>query len=153
MRGTTGEADGLCSRCSKRTDRRSWCGWHRLPQAIVGFTRILQAPNALYVDAVGRIVFGVAVFLAAPASRAPVSLRIFGVVNIVGGIFMPALGVDGYRSLVELKLGLLPRVWAASALLFGALLAYALVPRSRAARQVVAADAAEDSEINELPVG
>ncbi len=110
------------------------------PEAIVGFTRILQAPNALYVDAVGRIVFGVAVFFAAPASRAPVSLRIFGVVNIVGGIFMPALGVDGYRSLVELKLGLLPRLWAASALLFGALLAYALVPRSRAAQQAVAAD-------------
>ena len=41
------------------------------PEVIVGFTRILQAPNALYVAAGGRIVFGVAVFFAAPASLAP----------------------------------------------------------------------------------
>jgi hypothetical protein len=87
---------------------------------------------ALYVAAGGRLVFGVALFFAAPASRAPMTLRIFGVVLIVAGITMSALGVDGYRSLVEWKVGVLQRVWAASALLFGALLAYALVPRSRA---------------------
>ncbi len=110
------------------------------PDVIVGFTRILQAPNALYVAAGGRIVFGVAVFFAAPASLAPATLRIFGVINIVAGMTMPVLGVDGYRSLVELKLGSgsgLP--WAVSALVFGALLAYALVPRSRAVYQATVA--------------
>ncbi len=110
------------------------------PEAIVGFTRILQAPTALYVAAGGRVVFGVAVFFAAPASRAPATLRIFGGIIIVAGIAMPVLGVDGYRSLVQLKLELFPRVWAVSALLFGALLAYTLVPRSRADQQAVAAD-------------
>jgi hypothetical protein len=101
------------------------------PEEIHSAARILQAPTALYVAAGGRVVFGVALLLAAPASRAPSALRVLGVVLTVAGIAMPILGADGYRSLVDWKLGLIQREWAVSALLCGLLLAYALVPRSR----------------------
>lgn len=110
------------------------------PEAIIDSIRVLQAPNALYLSATGRLAFGVVLFFAAPESRAPTTLRAFGVLLIVAGFTMPLLGVDGYQSLVELKLGLLHRVWAISAFLFGVSMSYALVPRSGAAYQTVFAE-------------
>lgn len=106
------------------------------PEVLVGFIRILHAPDALYFDAGFRVVFGAALFFAAPISRASVVLRALGVLVLVSGLVMPALGVDTFQSLVRWKLGLFGGVFIAVGLVVeGALLTYALayglVPRSQ----------------------
>ncbi len=110
------------------------------PEALVGFIRVLHAPGALYVDAGFRVVYGAALYFAAPISRASIVLRALGVLVLASGLAMPALGVDDFQSLVQWKLAPgsgFNRVWAVSAVVSGALLTYALVyslvPRSRAA--------------------
>ncbi len=107
------------------------------PEVLVGVIRaVFETPTRLYVAAGIRVVFGVALFFAAPTSRAPRTPRALGVVIFVAGLTMPVFGVEFFRSLVDEWLALGPgfhRAWGISALVFGALLAYALVPRSRAA--------------------
>ena len=107
------------------------------PEALVGVIRIFfETPTGLYVAAGIRLVFGVALFFAAPTSRAPRTLRVLGVVVIVAGLAMPVVGIEFFRSQVDWWSTRGPgfhRAWGVFALVFSALLAYALVPRSRAA--------------------
>ncbi len=106
------------------------------PEVLVGLVRVfLETPTGLYAAAGIRIVSGVALFFAAPTSRAPRTLRVLGAIAIVAGLSMPVVGVEGFRSQVEWFLALGPgflRTYAVFVLGFSALLAYALVPRSRA---------------------
>ena len=107
------------------------------PEVLVGGIRVFsETATGLYVAAGIRLVFGVALFFAAPTSRAPRTLRVLGVVVIVAGLAMPVVGIEFFRSQVDWWSTRGPgfhRAWGVFALLFSALLAYALVPRSRAA--------------------
>jgi hypothetical protein len=106
------------------------------PGALVGVAQFFQISIGLYIWAGIRLVFGVALVFAATTSRAPTTLRVFGVVVFVVGLTMPLFGVEHFRSLLEqfLRLGAgFHRALGIVAFVFGALLTYALVPRSRAA--------------------
>ncbi len=107
------------------------------PEVLVGVIRVFfETPTGLYAAAGIRLVFGAALFFAAPTSRAPRTLRVLGAIAIVAGLTMPVVGVEGFRGQVEWFLALGPgflRTYAVFVLGFSALLAYALVPRSRAA--------------------
>ena len=108
------------------------------PEVLVGLVRVfLETPTGLYAAAGIRIVSGVAFIFAAPPSRAPRTLRVLGAIVIVAGLRMPVVGVEGLRSRVEWFSALDPgflRIYAVFVLSACALLAYALVPRSRAAQ-------------------
>ena len=55
------------------------------PSRLLGVVRKFQTPMGLYFAAALRVVLGVALFFAAPTSRAPDLIRILGVVIIVMG--------------------------------------------------------------------
>ncbi len=107
------------------------------PEVLVGGTRaVFETPTGLYAAAGTRLFFGVALFFAALTSRAPRTLRVLGAIAIVTALIMPIVGVEGFRWRVEWVSALDPgflRTYAVFVLGFSALLAYALVPRSRAA--------------------
>ncbi len=119
------------------------------PQVLVGVIRALyETPSGLYAAAGIRVVFGAALFIAAPTSRAPRTLRVLGAISVVVGLAMPVVGVEGFSSRVEVFSALDPgflRIYAVFVLTVSALLAYALVPRSRAAQQAAAPDERQSS--------
>ena len=101
------------------------------PPRLLAAVRHVQTPAGLYAIAALRLVFGAALFLAAPTSRAPETVRIVGIVVFVAGLTTPLFGLERFRRLLDWGAGLGPAVirgWASLALGFGLLLAYAVVP-------------------------
>ena len=101
------------------------------PERLLGVVRRFQTPTGLYAAAAIRLVLGVALFFAAPTSRAPETVRVVGVVVFVAGLITPFFGLERFRRLVEWWSALGPglvRTWAASTFVIGLLLAYAVVP-------------------------
>ena len=98
------------------------------PASLVAISRSFLSPTGLYVAAGIRLTLGTVLVLAAPASRAPKTLRILGVVTVVGGIVTPLFGVDRARTIVEWMTTqgtAFMRIWGAIALVLGLFLAYA----------------------------
>jgi hypothetical protein len=98
--------------------------------------RFFQLPPVIYVAAVVRVLIGVVLVRAAPASRAPGVLRVLGVVVAIGGLLTPLVGTRA----AEVILGwwtsggpAVVRVWAGFALVLGVIILYAVAPKRRAA--------------------
>ncbi len=101
------------------------------PSRLLGVVRNFQTPMGLYFAAALRVVLGVALFFAAPTSRAPDLIRILGVVIIVMGVVTPFFGLERFRRLLDswsAQGSAFIRAWAVLALAFGLSLAYAIVP-------------------------
>ncbi len=108
------------------------------PTALVAVSRPFLTPAGLYAAAALRLALGTALFLAAPGSRLPKTLRIVGIVVIVGGIATPFIGVDRARAVVDwwtARGPALMRVWGGIALAFGLFLIYAVTPRQRRSQE------------------
>jgi hypothetical protein len=85
----------------------------------------------LYLAAALRVVLGVALFFAAPTSRAPELILILGVVIVVRGVITPFFGVERLRRLLDrwsARGSAFLRGWAFLALALGLSLAYAIIP-------------------------
>ena len=104
------------------------------PEALLDIVRGFENPAGLYVAAGIRIVFGLALFFAAPTSRVPRTVRVVGVVIFVAGLITPLIGLERFTSLLEwwssVGFGFI-RTAAAANFAVGLLLAYAVFPRSR----------------------
>ncbi len=101
------------------------------PKHLVGLVKKWPTSTVLYSGAVFRVVLGLALFFAAPSSKAPDVLRVLGVVIVVAGLAMPFLGIERFRRLIEWWSARGCRVirgWACCALAIGLLLAYAVMP-------------------------
>ena len=101
------------------------------PARLLLVVQFFQTRAGLYFAAAFRVVFGVALFLAAPASRAPELMRILGVVIILAGLITPFFGLARFRTLLDwwsARGTAFVRAWAAFAFAFGLLLAYAVAP-------------------------
>ncbi len=101
------------------------------PERLVGFVRLWQTPLGLYSAAALRLVLGLALFLAAPPSKAPGVLRVAGVIIIVAGLATPFVGVERFRKHIEwwsARGSAFVRAWAFFALAVGLLLVYAVAP-------------------------
>ena len=98
------------------------------PSRFLAVVRFFETPKGLYVAAALRVALGVALFLAAPSSRAPDALRIFGVLAVVAGVATPLLGRSRRATRALSGTGLTVRGWAALALVLGLLLAFAVSP-------------------------
>jgi hypothetical protein len=99
------------------------------PNRLLALVRRFQTPAGLYLAAALRIVLGVALYQAAPTSRAPDVIGPLGVLVLAIGIVTPLFGVERFRRLLDWWSGLgsfVLRCWAAIALAFGAILAYAV---------------------------
>lgn len=101
------------------------------PSQLLDLVRRFQTTAGLYVAAGLRIVFGAALFLAAPGSRAPELIRVLGAFVFVAGVITPLFGLERFRRLLawwSAQGAAFVRGWAAVVLLLGLLLAYAVVP-------------------------
>ena len=101
------------------------------PSRLLGVVRRFQTPAGLYFAAGIRVLLGVALLFAAPASRAPGLVFVLGVVILVIGVITPFFGLERFRSLLDwwsAQGSTFVRGWAVVALAFGLALAYALGP-------------------------
>ena len=100
------------------------------PSRLLAFDAYFQKPPGLYAAAVIRLVVGVALFAAAPESRAPGTLQILGIVIIMAGFITIVLGFKRFRHIAGWWSTQGPatvRTGAGVAVAFGLLLAYALL--------------------------
>jgi hypothetical protein len=89
-------------------------------------------PMRLYMAGALRVAMGLAVILAASASRAPKTLRALGVIMCMQGLAATFLGPSHARAVMEwetMQGTALLRVGAAVALIAGAFMAFALASR------------------------
>ncbi len=78
-----------------------------------------------------RIIFGAALVLAAPASRAPDVIFILGIVVILAGISLLLVGQKRFREMIDWLAARGPgfvQLWGILGLLLGGALGYALTP-------------------------
>ena len=103
------------------------------PPRFLDLVRRLTSLQGFYVLAILRIAFGATLYLAAPASRAPLFLKVLSVVLIASGIVTPFFTHTRYRKVMEWWSAggtMYVRIWAGCALLFALLRAYAIFPPS-----------------------
>jgi hypothetical protein len=100
-----------------------------VPARLIAFARFWQNPAALWLAAGIRVVFGLALYLVAPDTRAPGAFQTFGILVVLAGVALPFLGrerigrlIDWWAALPEAVI----RGWALLAVLFGVLILYGL---------------------------
>ena len=99
------------------------------PARALDIARVFDSPGGLYALATIRLVLGVVILLAGPASREPEVLRIIGIVIGVAGVITPLVGLDRQRRLLNWWAGRglgFQRAWAAVGVAFGLFLVYAV---------------------------
>ena len=101
------------------------------PDAFLGLVREFQYPPVIYVAAIMRVVFGLVLYFAGPASRASTLLQVLGIFIVAGGLLTPYFGIY----FAHLILGWwsdghgMVRWWAAFALVLGGFVVYATWPK------------------------
>jgi hypothetical protein len=106
------------------------------PESLAGILRQFQSAGGLFLGASFRVALGISLLLSASASRNPETLRVLGVVFLVGGLAMPFIGLEFFRSAIDSFLSLghgAAAIWGVVALALGLFVAYSVAPRSRAA--------------------
>jgi hypothetical protein len=102
------------------------------PEVFVSTIRFMQAPPVIYGAAVLRVAFGIVLVIAAPRSRAPMFLRIFGSIIVIGGLLTPFMGVWAAQHILGWWAAggtAVVRVFAGVSLVLGALVVYAIARR------------------------
>jgi hypothetical protein len=102
------------------------------PSVLAALGLALKGPLALALATVLRILLGAALFVAAPASRAPLVFRALGAVTLAVGLLTPLIGVERFDGIIDWWATLDPwvaRTWSACAAAIGAAIAYGIVPR------------------------
>src|SRR6266850_5242782 len=106
------------------------------PEALVTLARHSVSSPGLYLIAAARVGVGLVLIRIAPATRAPRTIRLFGLLAILAGVAAPLLGVDRAQAIMEswaVQGSGVVRLTAVCALAAGSFLAYAVTPNSRAA--------------------
>ena len=97
------------------------------PGRLVAVVRSFETPAGLYAAAALRLALGIALFVAAPDSRAPNVIRILGVLIFIAGLATPFFGLERIRKLLDWwsnRGSLFLRLWSGIACGFGVWLAY-----------------------------
>ncbi len=78
-----------------------------------------------------RLVFGLALWFAAPVSRAPLFLQIMGALALIAAVILPFIGIDRFKALIDWWTSLSPKAIRINCLfpiVLGALILWALLP-------------------------
>jgi hypothetical protein len=109
------------------------------PANLVWIAQHFDNPVEWYVLGVVRIALGVLLFSVARASRAPLLLRVVGVIALLAGfgaLLTPSLGIDRAQATLQwwsqLASGYI-RLTALAVVVLGGVIAYACAPAQRAA--------------------
>lgn len=106
------------------------------PSVPLQFGRSLLTPSVLYIVAAVRVCFGLLLVWVAPDSRAPIVLRVLGVLVVVAGVITPFFGVERSHAVLDWWSShgaAFMRVGMGFAVVFGLFVVYAVAPRRRAA--------------------
>jgi hypothetical protein len=106
------------------------------PHLFVSLVSAMQGASLINVAAIIRFAFGAVLFVAAPASRSPLGLRLVGAAIASGGLLTPFLGAQFASTILGWwSEGGAPvvRVWAAAGLGLGVFIVYATTLRRSAA--------------------
>ena len=101
------------------------------PSRIVDFVSRFGSKGGLWFAAAIRLILGLALWFAAPASRAPLLLQVLGVLALVAAVVIPFVGVDRFQALIDWWTKLSPtaiRFNSVLAVAFGAIILWALLP-------------------------
>lgn len=101
------------------------------PSRMVDFVKRFGTKGGLIFAVVIRLIIGLALWFAAPSSRAPLLLHVFGVLVIVAAIAMPLMGLERFKALLLwwTKLSTTKqRLNSLFAVAFGAAILWALLP-------------------------
>lgn len=101
------------------------------PARLADFATRFGSPAGLWFAAGLRLVFGLALWFAASASRAPLLLQVLGIVALVAAVVIPFMGVDRFKRLIDWWTRLSPtamRLNSLFAVAFGAVVLWALLP-------------------------
>lgn len=104
------------------------------PDCLVTIGPYFVTPVGIYVAAALRIGIGLVLPRVAPVSRAPKTLRIFGVSAVLAGVTTLFLGTERAQAILEWWSAQGPafiRLWAGLPLALGAFIAYAVAPGRR----------------------
>jgi hypothetical protein len=71
------------------------------PQRLAGFIALWRSDRGLWTAAALRILFAVALWLAAPASKAPLALSILAGITLAAGIALPVLGLARFTAVLD----------------------------------------------------
>ena len=106
------------------------------PDLRLALERLVVTPAGLYVIAVLRIAIGLMFVLAAPASRAPRTLRALGLIAIIAGLATPWFGVARAQAVLNWLASAGPlwmRLDAGVGMAMGGFLVYVFRPPTRRA--------------------
>ena len=101
------------------------------PSRVADFAVRFSTKAGLWVAAGLRVVFGLALWFAAPASRAPLLLQVLGAITLLAGVMLPFLAVDRSKALIAWgqKLSPTPMLpWCAFPIGLGSLSLWPLLP-------------------------
>ena len=102
-----------------------------VPARLSAFVTRFSSQRGLWVAAAIRLVFGLALWFAAPASRAPLLLQVLGVIALIAAVILPFMGVDRFKRLIDWWTQLSPaamRFNSLFAVAVGAAILWALLP-------------------------
>jgi hypothetical protein len=100
------------------------------PGAMLIVGRALATPSGLYVAGLVRVVIGLVLFAAAPASRYPAALGALGAIIFFAGLFTPILGLGRAEAVIEWWAAQGPvvmRLWCLVAAALGFFVAFAVI--------------------------
>ena len=99
------------------------------PARILATSHVFATPVGLVATTVVRLIFGAALFVVAPDSRAPEALHVIGGIMFVFGVITPFVGVTRSRRWLawwSSRGSNFMRAWATVAIVFGSFLIYAV---------------------------
>ena len=102
-----------------------------VPARLADFVTRFSSKGGLWFAAGIRLVFGLALWFAAPASRAPLLLQVLGFVALVAAAILPFVGVDRFKRLIDWWTALSPNAMRFNSLFavaVGAVILWALLP-------------------------
>jgi len=92
--------------------------------------RLFADKTGMWVSSAIRAVLGLGLLAAASESKAPMALRLLGLLILVVAILIPILGLDRHRKMIDWWIGR-PRtmqiVWGFATFVFGILLIYLML--------------------------
>lgn len=102
-----------------------------VPSRLSAFVTRFGSTGGLWFAAGIRLVFGLALWFAAPAARAPLLFQVLGVIALIAAVVLPFMGVERFKRLINWWTKLSPMAMRFSSLFavaFGAVVLWALLP-------------------------
>lgn len=92
------------------------------PPGLADFVARWESPEGLWLAVALRLTFGLALWLAAPATQTPVIFQVLALLVVGAGLALPLLGLDRFKSILSWWRRLPPnsvRLWTSFPLLLG----------------------------------